>query len=449
MFSFGCALIVYGTAVVVPLPKTAAAEAVGDPIYFGVSGTEVGTIDIGNNGRLIAVAVVEKVPDFEQDAYISSIAVVEHQVHADGPLQERSTVDLGPGEITDVAVDPQGHFLIANIRADDLNEINQLVVLRDHKEVNRIDLPDSADGIKLSPDGEYLVVAIEKNEMVQVYSVASEGKEVKLAAEMGRDTFGPFFVGEEDRLAKEDLEPESVSFTPDGEMALVTLQEQASVAVVDMRAIRHGHPATPSELGKKALANVVHLPFGFANSRGDRVGSAPDGLSVSPDGSFALVANEGDNRSKHLMGLSVIDLRGGPKDFPEPFTHCIFDLDISLLDGTGLASCPKAGPNGTYPDDGDLLPRIDPNNTAIIELGGRLVAAVNIERATEVQDRGSVLFLDVSDVLDGKAPIKIDRKLIGLGKGARPEGLRAIEDRYVFVAIEKDGGTIARFDLGE
>jgi hypothetical protein len=172
-------------------------------------------------------------------------------------------------------------------------------------------------------------------------------------------------------------------------------------------------------------------------------------LSVSPGGSFALVANEGNNRSKHLMGISVIDLRGGPTDFPEPSTYCIFDLDISLLDGTGLASCPKAGPNGTYPEDEDLLPRVDPNNTVIIDRGDRLVAVVNIERATKVQDRGSVLFLDVSDALEGKAPVKIDRKLIGLGDGARPEGLRAIEDRYVLVAIQNDGGTIARFDLGD
>ena len=124
-------------------------------------------------------------------------------------------------------------------------------------------------------------------------------------------------------------------------------------------------------------------------------------------------------------------------------------MDTSLLDGTGLSSCPEAGANGEYPADEDLLPRLDPNNTVVIDRGGRLIAAVNIERATEVQDRGSVLFLDVTDALEGKAPIKIDRKLVGRGRGARPEGLRATNDRYVFVGIQNDGGTLARFDLGE
>ena len=453
MFRCASALIIWGiiscAAAAIPFPTTPWAEDRGDPIYLNLPGNEAETLDVGQNGHLIAVTVAEEVPDIKDDAYISSIAVVEHRPHAEVPLREKFTVSLGPGEITDVAVDPEGHFMIANICADDLNEINQLVLLRDDKEVSRIDLPDSADGIKLSPDGNYLVVAIEKNEMVQIYRVTEKGQDLKLVAEMGRDSFDPFFIGEEDRLAREDLEPESVVFTPDGAMALVTLQEQASVAIIDMKALRDGRQVGPVEAGERVLANVVHLPFGLKNSRGRLVGGAPDGLSVSPDGSFALIANEADSRSKHLMGLSVIDLRGGPRDIPEPITYCIFDLDTSLLDGTGLSSCPEAGANGEYPDDADLLPRLDPNNTVVIDRGGRLIGAVNIERATEVQDRGSVLFLDVTGAHEGKAPIKIERKLVGMGQGARPEGLRATNDRYVFVAIQNDGGTLARFDLGE
>ena len=130
-----------------------------------------------------------------------------------------------------------------------------------------------------------------------------------------------------------------MTFSPDGGLAFVSLQDQSSVAVIDMTTL--------------SLVNVVHLPFGFlvqtdTDENGDPVfepfGVEPDGMDVSKDGIFLITANEASGDAGHLQGISIVDLRNGPLNIPEPVTYCIFDIDPSLLNGTGLASCPVIAP---------------------------------------------------------------------------------------------------------
>jgi hypothetical protein len=94
------------------------------------------------------------------------------------------------------------------------------------------------------------------------------------------------------------------------------------------------------------------------------------------------------------------------------------------------------------------LPRLDPEGVAITSRGGSTIAAVAIERNKPGEDSGSVLFLDISESLRGGAPVKIDRRMVGSTAGARPETLEFTNDgRFLFVAAEKDGGTLSLFEI--
>jgi hypothetical protein len=61
-----------------------------------------------------------------------------------------------------------------------------------------------------------------------------------------------------------------------------------------------------------------------------------------------------------------------------------------------------------------------------------------------------VLFLDVTGIVDGAFPTVITRLSVGLNPGARPEGLKtSTGDDFLWVALNSDQGTIARFEIGE
>jgi hypothetical protein len=187
------------------------------------------------------------------------------------------------------------------------------------------------------------------------------------------------------------------------------------------------------------------LPHGPKGSNGKPAGVQPDGISFSHDGRYAVTANEAKSNAKHLAGISVLDLREAPEHISAGPTYCIYDLDTTLLDSTGLTACPVPGPSGEYPSDANKLPRLDPEDTALLRTGGSTVLAVVLERNAKDEDRGSLLFLDATGILEGRVPVKIDRKLVGHNAGARPETVVATRDgRYFFSAIESDGGTLAR-----
>src|SRR5690606_12418860 len=96
------------------------------------------------------------------------------------------------------------------------------------------------------------------------------------------------------------------------------------------------------------------------------------------------------------------------------------------------------------------LPRLDPEGVSILEVGDRVVAAIGLERPAPGEPTGSVLFVDVTGALDGRAPTRIARRLAGANEGASPEGIVAISKRgLVVVACEGDGGSLSWFGVGE
>ncbi|HXV59743.1 MAG TPA: hypothetical protein VEK15_03550, partial [Vicinamibacteria bacterium] len=80
------------------------------------------------------------------------------------------------------------------------------------------------------------------------------------------------------------------------------------------------------------------------------------------------------------------------------------------------------------------------------------IAAINIERsANERRQSGSVLFVDMDGVLDGRAkPAFLARKEVSPNAGARPEGLKKSNGgRFVWTANQRDGGSLSRFEIAE
>ncbi len=430
-------------------------DLVLDTVVFDLRVNQVEGLAVTYDGAFVVATSPIQMPDLGNgnEGFHSDMSLLVLEGPTGQVLAEPPVIRLGPGEATDAVIGPGLSYIVANVRDDDLHDRNQLVLTGPRGQVDRYDLPGSADGIGQSPDGQVIVVAGEKYEAIDFFTVVrrtrnGKSRRLELVASIERQDFEPFFVGEEARLENEDIEPESVTFTPDGSLAFVSLQEQSSIAVIDMSTL--------------SLVNVVHLPFGFLVDVSDdgaepeyaTVGVEPDGMGVSPDGSFLIAANEADGDYPHLAGFSVVDLRAGPEAIPAPVTHCIFDVDPTLLDGSGVASCPQLA-LGEEPSPEQTaairsLPRLDPNAAKIVDRTGRFVAAINIERAPEDEDRGSVLFIDASDALSDAMPPAITRRSVGVEAGARPEGLQVSNDgRFLWVGLQRDGGTLTRFELAD
>jgi hypothetical protein len=417
-------------------------------------------MSVSSDGKFILVSS-PVILDPAETLFSSSMPAVIHKPLAPEPFILTQELDLTAfGEITDVAVLPQGPHGLAVVRADADTPVNALLAIRGQDVVQILSIPAPPDGMKVSPDGRYAIVAVEKGGDIRVYDLEGGVDQIQLAAIVTHDALAAYYAGAPNPA--DAIEPEAVGISADSSFALVTIQDSSSLAALSLDAVtlalQQGLTLTPEEIGDLALKNVLHLPYGFIGNNGALFGVEPDGVGISPDGSFAMVAHEANNRAKHLAGFSVVDLRNGLENITAQ-SYCIYDIDPTLLQNTGLAACPMASPGDPYPVDANRLPRLDPASVEIIHRGGQTVAVLVIERydpsaaqlaASPVNERrGSVLFLEAGQALNGVFP-KIDRVPIGVS-GSRLEGLESAQGgRWIFVSISNGGGdrgTFARLEL--
>jgi len=323
--------------------------------------------------------------------------------------------------------------------------------------VQTVSLPNSADGIKLSPNGNLLVVAVEKEEEIHVYDSSGGAGQITLVAIIDKAALRSFI--DENSLQADDPEPESIAIADDGSFALVSIQEASAIAAIDLTVVSNSVGQNPKDVGNAALATVVKLPFGFQSSKGDPVGLRPDGVCISPDQKFAIAMGEAHKDARHLQSISVLDLTGGLAASTAE-SYCIFDVDASLLNNTNLKNCPRW--TQAYPKDANKLPRLDPASCKIVERGGITLGAMVIERykasdeqksrSRKNENNGSLLLLDLDNVLSGKIEV-IDRVPIGTGKKNRLESIDTSENgRWVFISISNGSdkkGTFARVEILE
>ncbi|MBI4602022.1 MAG: hypothetical protein HY721_08680 [Planctomycetes bacterium] len=453
--------------------------SVGDPLNFKLSSPNAEILDISANDRLIHVVSPELACAGAGDP--SFLPVVLHLSPARAPLREVFSVEMGLGETTSVSAHPSAGFALVAVKDADKPNVNpgKVVAVAGNRIAGSVAVSPGPDSVHVSRDGRFAVVACEAQTpepeecdsetededvggSIVVLDLREAPSRIRVAAVVTAEVLFDGFLTAHPARAKSPkaIEPEFVAIDPESSFALVTLQEQSAVAVVSLETAEElldddddgedgdDDSLSPEDVGAAALVDVVLLPHGFADAKGKLRGTHPDGLDISPEGDLCITANEANSNVRHLQGISVLDLRGGPGAIVVAATYCIFDLDPSLLDGTGLISCPVQNPGDLFPPSASKLPRLDPEDTAIFEVDDADVAAVGIERAAKDEDRGSVLFLDVTGVLDGAVPAAIDRKLVGFNPGARPEGVVATSDgSFVFSANERDGGSITRIGV--
>ncbi len=438
-----------------PVEASAAVTVSPDIAYFFSDGPGEG-LSVSSDGLVLMVSSPIAGPG---GAFTSSVPQAVHAPWTGEIFFPFANLSLaGMGEVTDVAVVPNRLFGLAVVRGDTLNTNSALLVVRGNQILQTIPIPQNPDGMKVSPDGRYAVVAVEKGGDIRIYDLLLGPGRVRMVAQVSKAAIAARFVGVPNPV--NEAEPEAVAISADSRFALVTLQDCSSVVAIDLDAVRRGQRGglTPEQIGDRALQGVIHLPYGYVGSNGALFGVEPDGIGISPDGSFAIVAHEANQRAKHLAGFSVLDLRAGLQNITAQ-TYSAFDVDPSLLANTGLAAVPLVAPGAPYPTDANKLPRLDVASVEIVKRGAQFVAAVAIERydpsaaqlaaSSNNETRGSVLFLDAGQALNGAFPI-IDRVPVGVS-GARLEVIDSADHgRWLFVSISNGGGTngtVARLEL--
>jgi hypothetical protein len=228
------------------------------------------------------------------------------------------------------------------------------------------------------------------------------------------------------------LEPEVVAFLPDETRALVTLQENNTVAVFALdpprfeRLIPLGTTQHPAD-----LVSDDH----FEDKLTLLARREPDGIAVSADGRYFVTADEGDtdegDTGPNVERTALDKPTGGGR------TLSVFEFDSGqLLGDTGPEIDRRAAAAGLYPDKRSPKRGSEPEMVVLFEREGRTYAAVTLERA------GALALVDLGDpkhptvlavAAAGDQPLKDE-----------PEGLAVFRDPhgeadYLYVANEGTG----------
>lgn len=425
---------------------------------LGTGDSEV--VDIVSDGDDSLVFVVSPSDPCEDPDEPSYLSVLEFRPAERSP-RERHVLDLDAGEATSVAAGPRGRFalVVQKHPSKPSTGPGSILVIRDGSVLRAIPSGPGPDSVAIAPSGDLAVVACEAEKpdgddcpeeegapdlpgSIQVVDLSGPEESWKVLAEVAGDVLSERIAGRDASRRPDpgEVEPEFVAISPDGKTALVTLQEQSAIAVLDLASART-HREHPEKGSSSVLADVILLDPGRPDTKGIHRGTHPDGIAFSPDGTLAITANEAHPKSRELQGISIIDVRQGGAGARVAGTYSVFDLDPSLRDAKQARKKPLPRPR--KPRARQQLPRLDPEGIAITRFGEKTIAAVAIERNILAETAGSVLFLDVTRASDGVKPIKIARRIVGANPGARPETLDFTDDgRWLFVATEQDGGTI-------
>jgi len=304
------------------------------------------------------------------------------------------------------------------------------------------------DSIKISPDGDYAVVANE----AEGVAVGNDGGAGSLTV-VDLDDFNPrrpralqvaqvslpsaagvagFSTARKDDLARLDitnepatLEPESVTFDKQSRYAFVTLQENNGVVRLSLKskAVSYFGLGTTSHLADLTVGG------GYLPTESYTALREPDGVFVfGRNGRYVVTADEGDTRN--AAGSS--GPRGGR-------TVSVLDTVTGTVVDTGNALDDIANSIGAYPDSRSNRGGVEAEGLAGITIEDRVLVAVGLERGN------AVVLLDVTDPT--AAPV-----VLGIAPtDAGPEGvefLRQDDDLYLLTANEVSGTvTAVRIDL--
>jgi len=233
------------------------------------------------------------------------------------PVEELTGGQVKAGDITSVALHPNGGVLAVSVPNDPKQENGHVVFIdTDGKLLSYVEVGALPDMLTFTPDGHYVLVANE-GEPNDEYTVDPEGSVSVIDVRGGADQltnanvraarFSDEVVSSDVRKAKadvpyaHDLEPEYVAVAADGKTAFVALQEANALAILD---IASASITAVRSLGYKDYAKEGGLD---ASDKDDAASIRPwpvlgmympDGMDVFSVGGkhYVLTANEGDSR---------------------------------------------------------------------------------------------------------------------------------------------------------
>ncbi len=340
------------------------------------------------------------------------------------------------------------------------------------------------DGVAFSPNGKYLVVAnegelsntfmkdgIDPEGSISIITI-NNGVPADTAIQLGFTDFNvggkraselpsTVRIGRPGASVAQDLEPEYVAISADSKTAFVTLQENNTVAEVDLdnakitkinalgfkdygskykiaasdryagtSAAEYNNPKTSATLKNYANLYGVYLPDGIAT------------YTVNGK-TYFLTANEGDDRSDFLTGASADTARF--KDIVANLDSKAFPADVvntikseQELGRLTLLTKHSGGNYGDTDGDGDF--------DRVYVLGGRSFSIWDASTGAQVFDSGEEVeraaYKNATDDTENAlALLKADQLLGRLdNKGPEPESIvvgQVGAETYAFVALER------------
>jgi len=340
------------------------------------------------------------------------------------PFEIDTVPATGDGEPTAVAYTPDGQWVLATVRDDAFGDHWLMVInAASRVVVFNHELPGQPDSVAVSPDGRYAAIAIENERDEDVDDgVMPQPPPGSLLIV---DLVGPpsswglrvvSMTGLAHARFPDDPEPEFVDINAQN-VAAVTLQENNVVALVDLasgQVIDHWSAGTTSHLADLDEDGNVSFTDMMVDARRE-----PDAIGWTPTGEL-VTANEGD----YDLDLDDGEYVGG-RDFT------IFTADGSVVFEPGASLEMAAAAAGFYDDDRSENKGCEIEGVAIGVFINHTYAFVGAERCE---------FVAVYR-LQGKNG-KNTQLIQILPAGERPEGLKAIPSRGLFVAASEDDGTI-------
>ncbi|MEM8932912.1 MAG: choice-of-anchor I family protein, partial [Acidobacteriota bacterium] len=314
-------------------------------------------------------------------------------------------------------------------------------------EVPTGNLPDS---VAISPDGRFAAIANEgefngESDLtvnapgsVTLIDLSGDTPTATVVGFEGADTTGlRLFPGIDPTL---DIEPEYVTFGPDGTTLYVTLQENNGVAVIDAE--------TGTIIDILALGTVDNSVEGFGFdatdddvvdivTRGTVSLRLPDALVATEIGgeTYILTANEGDGRGD-VFDPEEVDVAFGD----EARVGDLLDAGVidPSVDTTGLERLNVSTIDGDTDGDGDI---------DVLTAFGTRSFTIFAADGTVVFDSGD----DFEQIIAARAPERFNDDDGELGqnrsdaKGPEPEAIEVgvIDgDTYAFIGLERDSGIV-------
>lgn len=366
-----------------------------------------------------------------------------------------SSIDMSPygGGLTSVTV-RDGLVAVASEDTISTNPGTVVFFDMDGDFVNQIMVGVLPDMIIFSPDGTKVLTANE-GEPNDDYTIDPEGSISIIDVSNGAEnatvmnaTFESFNDQIEDLRAEgvriygpnatvaQDVEPEFITFSPDGATAIVTLQENNAFAFVDVTT------ATVTDIVPLGYKDHMEVGNGFdASNRNDAIQIwqrptlgmyQPDGLATLEVGGdyFIVSANEGDSRDYdgYSEETRVGDLTLDP-DFPD-ILYRQTDADLGRLKTTTA--------NGDTDGDGDVdeIYSYGARSFSIWNRNGEIIydSGDQFEKIVAANDPDN--FNSTNDE-NGSGKDRSD------DKGVEPEAVEIIDfngNKYALIGLERQGG---------